>query len=135
MVLLALYFLAALDEYNKRIEEDNKTNRFEESLNMFTEITSKENFYGKTFILFLNKSDLFEEKIKKFPISDHFEVGKEYDVFENAVGFIKQKYVEAYRGNPDSLNCFVTNSLDTDRCKKVFKAIRDDVFLKKLMKN
>jgi len=55
-------YLAALDEYNMTLQEDNVTNRLEESLKLFGEVLSSKWFDGKSIILFLNKTDLFKEK-------------------------------------------------------------------------
>jgi len=58
-------YLAALDEYNMTLQEDNITNRLEESLKLFGEVSSSQWFEGKSFILFLNKSDIFKKKNQK----------------------------------------------------------------------
>jgi len=55
-------YLTALDEYNMVLQEDGTTNRMEESLNLFKEVTGAQWFSGKSFILFLNKSDIFKDK-------------------------------------------------------------------------
>lgn len=60
------------------LEEDNRTNRLEESLKLFQKLTGSQWFSEIAFILFLNKSDLFEQKIKKRPLTDFFE---DYDSF------------------------------------------------------
>jgi len=61
----SVIFLAALDEYDMTLEEDLSTNRFEESLRLFSEVTASNFFQPHSWILFLNKYDLFETKIKK----------------------------------------------------------------------
>jgi len=61
----AVIFLVAINEYDMVLEEDNKTNRMEESLKLFQKLTGAQWFENTSFILFLNKSDLFAEKIKK----------------------------------------------------------------------
>jgi len=57
----AVLFLVALNEYDMVLEEDNKTNRMEEALKLFTKITGAQWFENTSFILFLNKSELFEQ--------------------------------------------------------------------------
>lgn len=60
-----------------KLEEDNRTNRLEESLQLFGEVSGSQFFSEKdiTWILFLNKTDLLREKIQTRPISMFF---KEY---------------------------------------------------------
>lgn len=54
------------------LEEAPEVNRMEESIRVFSEITSSQWFKNTTFILFLNKMDLFAEKLKKKPLSNYF---------------------------------------------------------------
>ena len=72
----AVIFLVAVSEYNQVILgenltmisqvlwEDANTNRLIESQNVFKEMLNNEYFTDTKFILFLNKKDLFETKIK-----------------------------------------------------------------------
>jgi hypothetical protein len=55
----AVIFLVAINEYDMVLEEDNKTNRMEESLKLFSKLTGSQWFDEVSFILFLNKTDLF----------------------------------------------------------------------------
>jgi len=61
----AILFCVALNGYDLLCMEDNKTNRMVESLTLFEEISNSKWFPRTPIMLFLNKSDLFEEKIKK----------------------------------------------------------------------
>lgn len=72
--VMILVFLAAVSEYDQVLEEDNKTNRLEECLNLFQTILESPFFKEQEVILFLNKKDLLEEKIKsgRSPFKKHF---------------------------------------------------------------
>ena len=72
--VLILVFLAAVSEYDQVLEEDGRTNRLEESLNLFKAISGTVYFKEQEIILFLNKKDLLEEKIKsgRSPFKKHF---------------------------------------------------------------
>ena len=52
--------------------EDNETNRMHESLNLFASIVNNIYFESKPFIVFFNKFDLFEEKIKTSSLARFF---------------------------------------------------------------
>lgn len=132
----AVIYLVAINEYDMNLEEDNKTNRMEESLKLWTKITGAQWFENTPFILFLNKSDLFAEKIQKTSLRDYFE---DYDNFvhelpdnkkdlsdlEKGCAYIQSHFVEAFNGN--RLYAYVTCAVDTDNCKKVFKVVRDSL--------
>jgi len=65
----AVLFVGVLSEYNLVLYEDDSVNRMEETLNLFDEIINSRWFRETDIILFLNKRDLFEEKIKKYPLT------------------------------------------------------------------
>jgi len=86
-------YLAALDEYNMTLQEDNVTNRLEESLKLFGEVLSSKWFDGKSIILFLNKTDLFKEKIINFPLTDFFDdCDDSVKEFDGALIYMSRKF-------------------------------------------
>ena len=52
--------------------EDETQNRMEEAISLFEQIVNSRWFAETSMILFLNKKDLFEQKIAKASISKHF---------------------------------------------------------------
>ncbi|KAM7422940.1 hypothetical protein PAMA_010804 [Pampus argenteus] len=66
--LTSIIFCVALSDYNLVLYEDEKTNRMHESMQLF-ESCNNRYFTHLTIILFLNKKDLFEEKIRKSPLT------------------------------------------------------------------
>ena len=52
--------------------EDGQTNRMDESLRLFDGIVNNAFFVDTSFILFLNKEDLFDQKIARFPLEDYY---------------------------------------------------------------
>lgn len=51
------------------LAEDEEMNRMIESLKLFDSICNSKWFVETSIILFLNKKDLFEEKIKRSPLT------------------------------------------------------------------
>ncbi len=89
----AVIFVAAMNEYDQFLFEDNTTNRITESLNLFSEICNSRWFRNKSMILFLNKDDLFREKIKTVDLKCCFE---EYDGgcdYEKASAYLKRQFL------------------------------------------
>eukprot|EP01121_Diplochlamys_sp_Union-15-3_P012246 TRINITY_DN3644_c1_g1_i1.p1 TRINITY_DN3644_c1_g1~~TRINITY_DN3644_c1_g1_i1.p1 ORF type:complete len:352 (-),score=65.01 TRINITY_DN3644_c1_g1_i1:84-1139(-) len=118
----AVIYLAALDAYDLVLEEDENTNRMQESLKLFAEISGSPYFKNASFILFLNKMDLLQDKIKHSPLSNLF---PEYEGGSDpklAIEFIKQKYLEVFTGN--RIFNYLTCALDTDNIKKVFYSVK-----------
>lgn len=55
--------------YDSVLAEDEEMNRMVESMKLFDSICNSKWFVDTSIILFLNKKDLFEEKIKKSPLT------------------------------------------------------------------
>lgn len=121
----AVIYLAALDAYDLALEEDENTNRMQESLKLFAEVTGSQWFKHTSFVLFLNKRDLFEEKIKTAPLSKLF---PEYDGgadFDSAVQFIEKKYTEVFGQSGKLFPPYVTCAVDTKNVRRVFDAVKN----------
>lgn len=64
----AIIFVASASEYDQSLFEDASVNRMEEAVTLFADIANSRWFKNSAVILFLNKRDLFEQKIKKVDI-------------------------------------------------------------------
>mmetsp|Transcript_22184 Transcript_22184/g.22893 ORF Transcript_22184/g.22893 Transcript_22184/m.22893 type:complete len:356 (-) Transcript_22184:714-1781(-) len=89
----AIIFLEGLSGYNQVLFEDNTVNRMHESLVLFEDILKNPLFKDTPIFVFLNKKDLFEEMIPKYPLTNCF---PEYDgpagEVRPALDFIEKKY-------------------------------------------
>jgi len=127
----AVIFVAALSEYDQVLFEDSKTNRMVEAVELFDEICSNRHFSKSSIILFLNKKDLFEEKIKHIHIGDqqdfvHFrgEFGnKEY--YKQGVEFFLNMFIKKNRNSERQIYHHVTCATDSNNVKVVFNACKD----------
>jgi GTPase SAR1 family protein len=121
----AVIFCVALSEYDLKLYEDDSTNRMHESLKLFREICNSKWFTDTAMILFLNKRDLFADKIKKVDLKvafDDYNGGLNYD---NAVTFIKDKFLSQNENPKKHVYTHVTCATDTDSIQVVFNAVKD----------
>jgi len=129
----AVLFVAAISEYDQVLYEDENTNRIVEALNLFDEICNSRWFRETSMILFLNKRDLFSEKIKKVPLSRYFPdyTGSDRD-YEQCVEFLQNQF-ESKNRNPDKqVYTHVTCATDTNNIAAVFNAVKDIIIRKSL---
>jgi len=89
----AVIFCVALSEYDLKLYEDDTTNRMHESLKLFKEICNTKWFANTSMILFLNKKDLFGEKIKKVNLSVCFPEYTGGCEYEPASEFIRDTFL------------------------------------------
>lgn len=59
----AVIFVAALSEYDQTLAEAKRTNRMVEALELFRSVCNNRAFSNTSIMLFLNKRDIFQEKI------------------------------------------------------------------------
>lgn len=122
-----------MSEYDLKLYEDETVNRMDESLKLFDEICNSKWFSDVSIILFLNKSDIFQEKIHKVDLSVCFPDYKGGYNFERATGFLKKKFVKLNR-NPKrkEIYCHITCATDTKNIEFVFSVVKD-IIIKKVL--
>ncbi|CAF4102265.1 unnamed protein product [Rotaria socialis] len=136
----SVIFLASLIEYDQRVEdsiEQVSKNLMEESLALFHVILTSEYFYNASIILFLNKTDLFPERLADKPlrcIYTEFD-GADDDV-EAAKQFIKNKYLSLVpvkeRYTEKNIYPHFTCSVDSKNIRIVFESVKDSVLAQNL---
>jgi len=123
----AVIFCVALSEYDLKLYEDDQTNRMHESLKLFKEICNSKWFTETSVILFLNKKDLFAEKIKRIDLNVTFPEYTGGLVYDNAVTFIKDKFLAQNENPKKHIYTHTTCATDTDNVQVVFNAVKDIV--------
>lgn len=118
----AVIFVASLSEYDQVLYEDDEQNRLAEALQVFEDIVNREDFALASMILFLNKVDLFQEKLKLSKFSDHFSdfVG-DPDNYEQAAGHIEMLFVDRRMDDHPDIFTHLTCATDTGNVQRVFE--------------
>ncbi|XP_061782609.1 guanine nucleotide-binding protein subunit alpha-14-like [Nerophis lumbriciformis] len=121
-----IIFLAALNDYDQVFLDDPQHNRMEESLALFETLVTANWFTQTSFILFLNKTDLLEEKVLESNVVDHFPNyrGPPHNATK-AREFILELYKMLHRGHQKHLYMHYTCATDTQHAKAVFKDVQD----------
>jgi len=121
----AVIFFVALSEYDQKLVEDNSTNRMHESLKLFTDVCNHQWFAEAAIILFLNKSDVFQEKIVKTPLTVAFPEYKGKNEFDPASKYIQNKFVERINNKKKPIYPFITCATNTENFKNIFGSVKD----------
>jgi guanine nucleotide-binding protein G(q) subunit alpha len=124
----SIMFLVALSEYDQVLFESENENRMEESKALFKTIITYPWFQQSSIILFLNKTDLLEEKIQKSDLANYFpEFTGEKNDAKAAREFILSMFVDL---NPDTnkiIYSHFTCATDTENIRFVFAAVKDTI--------
>ncbi|KAM3592260.1 uncharacterized protein V6R79_015634 [Siganus canaliculatus] len=134
----SILFLVSSSEYDQVLMEDRQTNRLRESLNIFETIVNNRVFVNVSIILFLNKTDLLEEKVKSVALKDYF---PEYAGPEHSLPDIQAFMVECFRtkrrdATQKPLYHHFTTAINTENIRLVFRDVKDTILhdnLKQLM--
>ncbi|XP_054856303.1 guanine nucleotide-binding protein G(o) subunit alpha [Eublepharis macularius] len=128
----AIIFCVALSGYDQVLHEDETTNRMHESLKLFDSICNNKWFTGTSIILFLNKKDIFEEKIKKSPLTICFPEYTGPGSFTEAVTYIQSQYESKNKSSDKEIYTHITCATDTNNIQFVFDAVTDVIIANNL---
>lgn len=147
----AVIFVAAINEYDQVLYEDSQTNRVDEAIKLFDEICNSSWFKKTSMILFLNKSDLFEEKLFKTPLrvvgtdevsgrNEDFEgpyaedegVDRETAIL-SAQAYILSLFTQKKKDHEKEIYSHVTCATDTSNVFVVFNSCKDIILRQNLV--
>ena len=122
----AVLYVASLVGYHQVLREDESQNCMKESLLLFEELYGSPWFRNASFILFLNKTDLFKERIKDIPITVAFPGYTGPQKEEPSLAYIAKAFQDRTLTSPGRRELFIhrTCAIDTDQIKIVFLAVR-----------
>ncbi|KAF8868954.1 guanine nucleotide binding protein, alpha subunit, partial [Mucidula mucida] len=128
----SIIFCMALSEYSQVLlpaEDPSQTqNRLTESLVLFSSVVNSRWFLRTSIVLFLNKKDVFKEKIKrgKIPLERYFpEYNGGRDV-NKAAKYILWRFMKENRARL-SVYPHLTQATDTDNIRFVFTAVKETI--------
>ncbi|KAH7574465.1 hypothetical protein JRO89_XS03G0299800 [Xanthoceras sorbifolium] len=131
----AVIFCAAISEYDQTLFEDEQKNRMMETKELFDWVLKQPCFEKTSFMLFLNKFDIFEKKVLKVPLNvcewfkDYQPGSTGKQEIEHAYEYVKKKFEELYFQStaPDRVDrvfkIYRTTALDQKLVKKTFKLV------------
>jgi guanine nucleotide-binding protein G(i) subunit alpha len=130
----AVIFVAALSEYDQVLYEDENVNRMTEALTLFDEIANSRWFKNTSIMLFLNKRDLFAEKIEKKAITVTFPEYTGPQTYEASANYIRDKFLlrnrqmdKSHPEHPKRIYSHITCATDSSNVRVVFNAVKDIV--------
>lgn len=102
-----------------------KQNRMQEALTLFDSICNSRWFVRTSIILFLNKIDLFKQKLATSPMSEYFSDyhgGADYGA---ACDYIVNRFVSLNQSDSKTIYSHFTCATDTTQIKFVISAVND----------
>uniref|UniRef100_A0A914E486 Uncharacterized protein n=1 Tax=Acrobeloides nanus TaxID=290746 RepID=A0A914E486_9BILA len=130
----AIIYIVAISEFDQVLLEDATTNRLVESLRLFEAICNSSWFIKTSMILFLNKKDLFMEKIKKKSISVCFPEYKGPNSYDDQVKFLDTKFRSINENPEKEMYIHETCATDTNQAQLILNNTFDIILQKNMAK-
>jgi len=118
--------------------EDDEMNRMVESMKLFDSICNNKWFVITSIILFLNKKDLFAEKIRRSPLTICFPDYQGSNTYEEAATYIQfqfeslNKRKDGPQAGQKEIYSHFTCATDTNNIRFVFDAVTDIIIKENL---
>ncbi|KAG8925237.1 hypothetical protein FRC00_004175 [Tulasnella sp. 408] len=130
----AIIFLAPISAFDQYLEEDQRTNRVDDSLQLFTLICSNPLLKNCHLVLFLNKTDVLQKKleagvkVKKYITS----YGDRPNDYEHVSNYFLAHFKQVHRKNnvdtKRELYTHLTSVVDTRSTRQIIVNVRDAIF-------
>jgi len=124
---LAIIFCVAMDEFDQYSEakyKEDKPTLFEQSIELFKTICEEKSIERLKLIIFMNKTDLFREKINRMRAQFKNYKGDDED-YKSAISFLAQKFQDVTERR---ISFHETCGLDQDNIRHVFENIKIALF-------
>jgi len=128
----SLLFVAAMSAYDQFLYEDQDTSQILEALALYEDLVNSQWFAETSVILFLNKKDLFAQKVLKVPMVNYFPdfKGSGYD---DGVEYIKSLFKARNHQPNKDIYTHVTCATDNNQIQTVFNDVKD-IIVKKILR-
>lgn len=130
-------FVASLSCFDERLSWDMSVNAMDEQLSLFEVMLNSKMLRESTFILMLNKKDLFVQKLKRHSQDDTAPITKcpsfaSYQgpagSMEHCIEYIKQRFLSLDQKSRQ-IRTFVVNAIDKQETEQTFEQIWSELFV------
>ncbi|RIA93916.1 guanine nucleotide binding protein, alpha subunit [Glomus cerebriforme] len=129
----AVLFLVAISGYDQCLVEDKDANQMQEALMLFDSICNSQWFVNTSMILFLNKIDIFREKIKHSPVKKYFpDYQGQNEDFKQTSYYFKRRFQRLNRSDSKEIYPHFTNATDTNLLRHIMGSITDIILTQNL---
>jgi guanine nucleotide-binding protein subunit alpha len=129
----AIIFVAPISAFDQYLEEDPRTNRIDDSLQLFTQICSNVLLKHVHLVLFLNKTDILRAKLNKGVLVKKYitSYGNRPNEYDSVVSYFRAHFLQAHRRNNELrrvLYTHLTSVVDTKTTHTIIANVRDSIF-------
>ncbi|KFH66886.1 hypothetical protein MVEG_07411 [Podila verticillata NRRL 6337] len=129
----AVLFLVAISGFDQCLVEDRDANQMEEALMLFDQICNSQWFVNTSMIMFMNKTDIFRNKIMTSSIKFYFPdyKGDERD-YGQAVAFFRSRFMRLNRSEHKEVYVHYTDATDTHMLRNIMSSVNDIILARNI---
>ncbi|KAI6042581.1 guanine nucleotide binding protein, alpha subunit [Pisolithus marmoratus] len=129
----AIIFVSPISAFDQYLEEDPRTNRIDDSLQLFTQICSNKLLKSVHLVLFLNKTDILRKKLERgLRVAKYIlSYGERPNEYDPVVNYFRAHFQQVHRRNNENrrvLYVHLTNVTDTTATHSIIANVRDSIF-------
>ncbi|KAI7823776.1 guanine nucleotide binding protein, alpha subunit [Gamsiella multidivaricata] len=120
----AIIFMVALSAYDQPCEDDERLNRLEECMSLFNSIANHKLFEMTSFLLFLNKIDIFQQKLDAGSlVSTYFPDYRGPNDYMNTTLYFQQRFLQQCKDTAKQVYTHFTHATDTNQMRVIVVAV------------
>ncbi|EPQ53862.1 guanine nucleotide binding protein alpha subunit [Gloeophyllum trabeum ATCC 11539] len=128
----AIIFLAPVSGFDERLAEDPSVNRLEDTFLLWKSIASSPLLAGTAIILFMNKCDILEQKVKRGVVVRKYmpSYGDRENSTTHVLKYLRGKFKEMlkqYSPRPRPFYAYATSVVDTKATAVTLTSVRDAI--------
>ena len=127
--ITALIYVVAISEYDQFLAEAESVPRMVESMELFEELINSIWFRSIAIVLFLNKSDLFREKLLSQPFQNYFPSFTGGSDYNSGIEFLSSAFQVLNKIPERTVFIHPTTATDTNNVQYVFSSVKEFVLL------
>uniref|UniRef100_A0A1I7WLE9 G-protein alpha subunit n=1 Tax=Heterorhabditis bacteriophora TaxID=37862 RepID=A0A1I7WLE9_HETBA len=116
-----ILFVVSMSDYDLQDPEDSRQNRMLQNFEIFRTIVQSDFFKNATVVLFLNKYDVFRDKLNSSPLQKCWSHYNGDNSVDDATEFMKKQFRRCIHERHKYFN-FVTTATDTNNIELVFSS-------------
>ncbi|XP_784797.4 guanine nucleotide-binding protein G(t) subunit alpha-3-like [Strongylocentrotus purpuratus] len=121
----AIIYTVAISAFDQKLREDPTKNRIRESMDIFKAVCNSVWFKKTSLMIFFNKTDLFEEKIKTVPLTVFSPEYTGSNSSREARNYIRDKFLALNKFKHRQIYHHFTVATDTQNIQFVFDSCAD----------
>ncbi|KAI8842039.1 guanine nucleotide binding protein, alpha subunit [Chytriomyces cf. hyalinus JEL632] len=120
----AIIFVVAISAFDQTMAaEEDGTNRVQDSLILFGTICNHPLFKKTALILFMNKIDMFKEKLKRSQISSYFPEFEGCNTYHDGCEFFVKIFLDSTKYKENKVHIHFTWATDTRQISKILTSV------------